>query len=225
MAALFPSSAAEAAASGQLVNQREVAALTQCGEAFDAVKRFEASHNLALQNMSGQYLQQRTQLISSLLDRGNKLGLKDEVIHDGILLLDRAASTSTEVRYQKLGKLLSNQLLCMALAGQQLILQFIHEQAQHVLLSLHAFDIISCVLQMPADLQPLVAAAALHLSIAQSANTNGPYTPAAVAEVCGVDATALVDMTWQLRQLLKDDVMAISTMRCLKVYLERTGYR
>lgn len=98
MAALFPGSAAP---SDQLVNQQEVTALTQCKGAFDAVKRFEESHNLALQNMSGQYLQQRAQLVSSLLDRGSKLGLQDEVIHDAILLLDRAASTATEVRRHK----------------------------------------------------------------------------------------------------------------------------
>lgn len=79
---------------------------------------------------------------------------------------------------------------------------------------------------MSAELQPVVAAAALQLAMSQSASSDSPhYTPAAVAEMCGVDAAALVDMTWQLRQLLEDDVMAISSMRCLKVYLERMGYR
>lgn len=32
-------------------------------------------------------------------------------------------------------------------------------------------------------------------------------------------------MEWNIRGLLADDISAISTMRCLKVYLERLGYR
>lgn len=81
-------------------------------------------------------------------------------------------------------------------------------------------------LQMPCELQPLLAAAAVHLSMNQGATPDSPqHTPAAVAAVFGVDAAAMVDMTWRLRQLLRDDTVAISTMRCLKVYLERTGYR
>lgn len=96
MAALFPSSAAQAASSEQLIGQRERAAQTQCSEAFGAVTRFEASHNLALQNMSAEYSQLRPPLVGSLLDRGGQLGLKDEVVHDGVLLLDRAASTAAQ---------------------------------------------------------------------------------------------------------------------------------
>lgn len=38
-------------------------------------------------------------------------------------------------------------------------------------------------------------------------------------------ATAVAKMEWNIRGLLTDDISAISTMRCLKVYLERLGYR
>lgn len=91
---------------------------------------------------------------------------------------------------------------------------------------LNKTDFCSLFLQMPPELQPVVAAAALQLSINQGVTADSPrYSPAAVAEACAVDAGSLVNMTWQLRQLLNDDTMAISTMRCLKVYLERMGYR
>lgn len=90
MASLFPFSAAEQPSCEQATQQ-------QCSEAFSAVQMWESSHNLVLQNMPLQYLQQRTTLVSSLLEKGTTLGLKDEVVHDGVLLLDRTASTGTQV--------------------------------------------------------------------------------------------------------------------------------
>jgi pentatricopeptide repeat domain-containing protein 1 len=92
MASLFPGSTADQP-------QAACEALTQqqCSEAFGAVQRFESSHNLVLQNMSLSYLQQRASLVSSLLEKGTALGLKDEVVHDGVLLLDRTASTAAQV--------------------------------------------------------------------------------------------------------------------------------
>lgn len=38
-------------------------------------------------------------------------------------------------------------------------------------------------------------------------------------------STAVAKMEWNIRGLLSDDIAAISTMRCLKIYLERLGYR
>ncbi|WIA29715.1 hypothetical protein OEZ86_012195 [Tetradesmus obliquus] len=171
MASLFPggTAAEQPPASCETLTQQ------QCGEAFGAVQRFEASHNLVLQNMGLAYLQQRTGLISGLLEKGAALGLKDEVVHDGVLLLDRTASAATQV-------------------------------SQEVL--------------------PLVACAALQLAMAQGASPDSPAPSAAqLAEVAGVEAQSLLDMSWRLQQLLHDDTLAISAMRCLKVYLERIGYR
>eukprot|EP00879_Flechtneria_rotunda_P008397 GHRR01008796.1.p1 GENE.GHRR01008796.1~~GHRR01008796.1.p1 ORF type:complete len:458 (+),score=137.47 GHRR01008796.1:1487-2860(+) len=88
----------------QLLSSAEATAQTQCGEAFGAVQRFEASHNLVLQNMGLQYLQQRMSLISGLLGAGAALGLKDEVVHDGVLLLDRLASIAAQVRVRSIPK-------------------------------------------------------------------------------------------------------------------------
>jgi hypothetical protein len=73
---------------------------------------------------------------------------------------------------------------------------------------------------------PLVAASALQLAMTQGASPDSPApSAAALAEACGVEPQALLDMCWRLQQLLHDDTLAISATRCLKVYLERIGYR
>jgi pentatricopeptide repeat domain-containing protein 1 len=103
---------------------------------------------------------------------------------------------------------------------------------------------ISAAPQAPPELLPLLAAAVLRLSAAQGAlDGNGnpaggsPTAPGggssiqqppraeAVAAALGVDASALGVMEWRVQQLLGGDTLAISAMRCLKVYLERMGYR
>lgn len=153
---------------------REYAAKTQCQEAFDAVSRFETSHGLVLQNMALPYLQQRTQLISSMLEKGTQLGLKDEVVHDGVLLLDRTMSAAAQV---------------------------------------------------PQEVLPVVSTAAMRLSVAQGEGADAAPSIDSLAEMSGITPDSLNEMEWRIRQLLRDDTMAISTMRCLKVYLERMGYR
>ena len=42
-------------------------------------------------------MQERSALISRLLDVSNKLGLRDEVVHDAVLLMDRTASEAKQV--------------------------------------------------------------------------------------------------------------------------------
>lgn len=71
---------------------REQQVLQECQEAFAAVQHFENTHGLVLSNMSTGYVQQRPVLISRLLDLSSKLGLRDEVVHDAVLLMDRTAS-------------------------------------------------------------------------------------------------------------------------------------
>ena len=43
------------------------------------------------------YLQRRPQLVASCLQQAAQLGLKDEVSHDAVLLMDRTMSTGLEV--------------------------------------------------------------------------------------------------------------------------------
>ena len=63
--------------------------MADCMEAFAAVDQFEHTHGLVLPNMSPAYIQQRPGLISRLLDYSSKLGLRDEVVHDAVLLMVR----------------------------------------------------------------------------------------------------------------------------------------
>jgi pentatricopeptide repeat domain-containing protein 1 len=81
-------------------------------------------------------------------------------------------------------------------------------------------------MQVSQEVLPLVAAAALQLAMTQGASPDSPApSAAALAAEWGVEPQALLDMCWRLQQLLHDDTLAISAMRCLKVYLERIGYR
>ncbi|GBF98291.1 hypothetical protein Rsub_10954 [Raphidocelis subcapitata] len=189
MASLFPVSASPAVADTPAMLAREASARRQCHDAFAAVARFEGSHSLQLGSMGAAYLGQRTALVSALLEAGSSLGVADEVIHDSVLLLDRALSVASGV---------------------------------------------------PPELLPLVAGAALHLASLQGAadGAAGPGSAApaaaaaaqapraeAVAAAMGLDPQALSVMAWRLQALLGGDTLAISTMRCLRVYLERMGYR
>jgi pentatricopeptide repeat domain-containing protein 1 len=235
MASLFPAAPlAPAVGDTPVLLVRERGARAQCHEAFGAVARFEGSRGLQLAGMGPGYLAQvrargagavqapplaclrapqpcllppaphprlrlttsptstpplqRTSLVSSLLEAGASLGLPDEVVHDSVLLLDRA----------------------MGVAAQG----------------------------VPPELLPLVAASALRLSALQASGGGAAAACApgggggggapggpAVAAAMGVDAQALGVMEWRVQQLLGGDTLAISTMRCLKVYLERMGYR
>jgi pentatricopeptide repeat domain-containing protein 1 len=154
--------------------QRERGAKAQCQEAVDAVRGFERSHGLSLRSMPLTFLQQRAGLVSFMLKQGNELELKDEVVHDGVLLLDRTMSTGADVA---------------------------------------------------SNLLPVVTASALSLSIAQGEPAETAPSAAQVAKAAQVDVNGLLDMQWQVRQLLQNDTLSISAMRCIKVYLERMGYR
>ena len=70
----------------------------RCSDAFAAVQHFEKTHCLALQHMALPYLQRRPQLVATCLNQAAQLGLKDEVSHDAVLLMDRTMSTGLEVR-------------------------------------------------------------------------------------------------------------------------------
>ncbi len=76
---------------------KEAAVERRCSDAFAAVQHFEKTHCLALQHMALPYLQRRPQLVATCLTQAAQLGLKDEVSHDAVLLMDRTMSTGLEV--------------------------------------------------------------------------------------------------------------------------------
>ncbi|PNW74754.1 hypothetical protein CHLRE_12g511400v5 [Chlamydomonas reinhardtii] len=153
---------------------REQQVLQECQEAFAAVQHFENTHGLVLSNMSTGYVQQRPVLISRLLDLSSKLGLRDEVVHDAVLLMDRTASQAKQVAE---------------------------------------------------DVLPLVGVAALVIAAKQGDSSDRVPTNAEIEQITELPPTSVAKMEWNIRGLLADDISAISTMRCLKVYLERLGYR
>lgn len=98
MASLFPPLPDPSALQQpRAVQQLELRAQKGCQSAFEAVRRFEASHNLALHNMGPVFVQQRGAMVGSILQKGGELGLPDEIIHDAVLLLDRAGSAGVQV--------------------------------------------------------------------------------------------------------------------------------
>jgi pentatricopeptide repeat domain-containing protein 1 len=78
--------------------------------------------------------------------------------------------------------------------------------------------------QIAQDSAAVVSAAVLLIAVHQTSGSASDQVQAGpIANGFGVQAQAVLDMSWQLRRVLQDDTVAISGMRCLKVYLERLG--
>ncbi|KAL4442119.1 hypothetical protein ABPG77_011380 [Micractinium sp. CCAP 211/92] len=149
----------------------------RCSEAFAAVRHFEKTHCLALQNMGHSYLQRRSELVGKCLEVATRLGVREEAGHDGVLLMDRVMSTS---------------------------------------------------LQLAPDLLDLLAVGCVVIAAKQvdgHASAAAPVLPpeADVQAASGLPAAAVEQMEWNIRQVLSQDTAAISTLRCLKLFLERMG--
>jgi pentatricopeptide repeat domain-containing protein 1 len=65
-----------------------------CVAAFAAVKLFEETHCLVVQNMGYEYLQKRATLAHTCVRINKNLKSPEELAHDAILLMDRVMSTS-----------------------------------------------------------------------------------------------------------------------------------
>lgn len=175
LCSLFPVSDSDIFGEESVAN-REHQVLQECNAAFAAVQMFEQTHGLILDNMCPKYVQERASLVSHILDVSNKLGLRDEIVHDAVLLMDRTAS-----------------------------------EAQ----------------QVPQDVLPLLGIAALSAASKRRDSGSNASAPSTLQlELASeVPATAITSVEWNIRSLLHDDLAAISTMRCLKIYLERLGLR
>lgn len=147
----------------------------RCIEAFAAVRIFEKTHCLALQNMGFAYLQRRGELVIRCADIAAALGVKSEAGHDAILLMDRVMSTSLALAPDLLELLAA---ACVIIAAKQV-------------------DGPASTLSLPVGSDLLAAT--------------------------GLPIAAVEQMEWNVRQVLNQDTAAISTLRCLKLYLERLG--
>jgi pentatricopeptide repeat domain-containing protein 1 len=82
------------------------------------------------------------------------------------------------------------------------------------------------LVQVAQEVLPVVAAAILLIAVQQ---TSGGTDEAAklsagpISESFGMEMQSVLNMALQLRQVLHNDTVAISAMRCLKVYMERMG--
>jgi hypothetical protein len=70
---------------------------SRCQDAFAAVKEFESNHCLSVQSMGAAYTAARPDLAKALLGLQGRLGLRDDLVHDAVLLMDRAMSASFKV--------------------------------------------------------------------------------------------------------------------------------
>lgn len=150
----------------------EIAVESGCTKAFSAVHHFESSHSLTLQAMGITYLQHRAMLVQNLLRHGERLNLREEIAHDAVLLMDRAMSTSIEIKE---------------------------------------------------NLLELLSVACLVLAMRQSDSNGDLPTDEQLEAVTDCKASAIGKMEWNLRQVLGSDTSAISTLRCIILYLERLG--
>ena len=67
----------------------------------DAHNSFLASDIFDVQNMGYPYLQRRGELVAAVLRQSQSFGMREEIAHDGILLMDRIMSTSLQVSHQQ----------------------------------------------------------------------------------------------------------------------------
>ncbi|GMH32210.1 hypothetical protein BSKO_00044 [Bryopsis sp. KO-2023] len=68
-------------------------------EAYGVIVKFEETHRLNYEAMGEEYVQVRSQLVAVAGGLGHRLGLKEETIHDAVLLMDRVMSTGA--RFQE----------------------------------------------------------------------------------------------------------------------------
>jgi pentatricopeptide repeat domain-containing protein 1 len=167
----------QAIASAQLDDldhSKEISVEERCSAAFAAVKHFEKTHCLVVQNMGFPYLQQRASLIQNCIAVNNKLDGPEECAHDAVLLMDRVMSTS---------------------------LNFAPEVFE--LLS------VSCV----------------SIAYDQIENSSAPkdLDSETLEKAAGLPHWAIKQMEWSIRQVLSQDTASISTIRCVKLLLERLG--
>lgn len=70
----------------------------RCRDAFNAVRHFEETHRLNYQIMGSDYIKYRSKLVICALGIGRDFNLRDETIHDAILLMDRVMSTGVKIQ-------------------------------------------------------------------------------------------------------------------------------
>jgi pentatricopeptide repeat domain-containing protein 1 len=165
----------------------------RCSEAFAAVRHFEKTHCLALQNMGCAYLQRRADLVGRCLAGAAALGARDDAGHDAVLLMDRVMSTSLALAPDLLELLAA---ACVVVAAKQV--------------------------DGPAPAAGGGGGGGGG-GAPGGGGGPPPGGGAGLEAASGLPAAAVAQMEWNVRQVLAQDTAAISALRCLKLYLERLG--
>jgi hypothetical protein len=205
---------------------KETTMEARCSEAFAAVRHFEKTHCLALQNMSYSYLQRRNELVSQALDVAIKLGATEEVAHDAVLLMDRVMSTSLDLQPDLMDILA---LACVAITVRQSSEQLSSSASSSVITSVGGSSSSSgndgggCSGSSNSS-----TGSDGNINNNQNNSTNNSpaieiLTSARLEAVAGFPAATIERMEWNIHQVLSQDTSAISTLRCMELYLERLG--
>ncbi|GLC52282.1 hypothetical protein PLESTB_000604700 [Pleodorina starrii] len=91
-----PLTAAMDGCEDELVQDAELE--TACRDAYEQVRRFEATHCLSVASMGAAYIARRRDLAANLLRVAASLQLSADVAHDAVLLLDRLMSAAPQLR-------------------------------------------------------------------------------------------------------------------------------
>jgi len=206
---------------------KETTMEARCSEAFAAVRHFEKTHCLALQNMSYSYLQRRNELVSQALDVAIKLGATEEVAHDAVLLMDRVMSTSLDLQPDLMDLLA---LACVAITVRQSSEQLSSSASSSVITSVGGSSSSSSGNDGGGRSGSSNSSTGSDGNINNNQNnstSNSPpteiLTSARLEAAAGFPAAAIERMEWNIHQVLSQDTSAISTLRCMELYLERLG--
>ncbi|CAK0783776.1 hypothetical protein CVIRNUC_006976 [Coccomyxa viridis] len=177
---------------------------TKCARAFKAVLHFEQTHCLQVERMRPDYKEHyRATAVGYILSFAARLSIVDDYAHDAVLLMDRAMST------------------CMQDSGDSLSIASLRPQPY----TFGDWLMSSCMQSGLAaeDMYRLLAASCLMLAARAGNGSADLPTPADIEHVIGIPASSMAFLEFHLRSVLANDSSAISTLRCLKLYLERLG--
>ncbi|GLI69473.1 hypothetical protein VaNZ11_014091 [Volvox africanus] len=170
-----------------------------CRDAFEKVRRFEATHCLSVAAMGIAYLGRRRELATDLLRVAATLQLPRDVTHDAVLLLDRLMSAAPQLR---------EDLFPMAAVTALRILAVSAATGQQVML-------------VPGDTNDTSGLRG-NGGGGSSAKVEAELD-ARLAQVTGLPTLGFQSMELNIHSALVGDMDAISALRCLRLYMHRLG--
>ncbi|GIL48197.1 hypothetical protein Vafri_4883 [Volvox africanus] len=170
-----------------------------CRDAFEKIRRFEATHCLSVAAMGIAYHSRRRELATNLLRVAATLQLPRDVTHDAVLLLDRLMSAAPQLR---------EDLFPMAAVTALRILAVSAATGQQVRL-------------VPGDTDD--TSGLRGNGGGGSSEEVEAELDARLAQVTGLPTLGFQSMELNIHSALVGDTAAISALRCLRLYMHRLG--